>query len=139
MHKTFVEHAEHDVNGKQRGKDQQRLAVQRVLEQLGAALKTALDRGGHADAVERVGDRARGVGQRNPDREVERDRRGNELPLVVDRQRRIVRAVAGKRGQRYLLAVSIAHEYVVQCLRALPVLRRGFHDHAVLVECRVDC
>ena len=43
MNVALVEHAEHDVDGEQRGQDQDRLVRERILEGLRGALETAVD------------------------------------------------------------------------------------------------
>ncbi len=51
MNVAFIQHAEHDVDRRQRGGDQQRLAAERVLIGLRRACEPGLDGGGQADFV----------------------------------------------------------------------------------------
>ena len=55
---ALVEHAQHDVDGDQRGQDQQRLVGERGLEGLRRALEAGADAGGQPDLALGGGDRA---------------------------------------------------------------------------------
>ena len=87
MNQALVENAQHQIHRHQRGKNQQRLVVERLLEGLGGSLEAAMHRAGHTKPVQGVVDLARGVGKRSADGQVERNRRGGKLSLVIDRQR----------------------------------------------------
>ncbi len=82
MDEAFVENAENDVDHKDRGKDQERLAGQRVAERLRGALETR----GHARRKVRLAldalDRGNRFGKRYARREVERDRNRRLLLLM---------------------------------------------------------
>ena len=63
MDVAFIQHAQHDVNGDQRGQNQHRLVRQRNLESLRRALKFRLDAGGHVNLSLDLVDRLHGVAQ----------------------------------------------------------------------------
>ena len=71
MHEALVEHAKHQIDGDDRRENQQWLARQRLLEDLGAALKTGSDAGGHANAGERGVNRLGCLPDRHPGCEIE--------------------------------------------------------------------
>ena len=48
---ALVQHAQHDVDGDQRGQNQQRLVGQRGLEGRGRSLEAGVDAGRHLDAL----------------------------------------------------------------------------------------
>ena len=72
-----------------RRQDQQRLVGQRSLEGRRRALEAGLDAGRQPDLLLRLLDGLDGVAQRDAGRQIERQRDRRELPLVIDRQRRI--------------------------------------------------
>ena len=95
---ALVEHAEHDVDGEERGQDQERLGRQRLAERLRRALEVAVHAGRQADlALGARGSRSTASPSETPGREVERQRHRRELALVVDRQRRAARVVEARR------------------------------------------
>ena len=85
---ALVEDAEDDVDGDEGGEDQERLVGERRLERLRRALEAAADAGRQAGLARRRLDGADGVAERDPRRQVERQRHRRELRLVVDRERR---------------------------------------------------
>ena len=96
---AFVQNAQHDIHGDQGGGDQQRLAVQRLLESLCRALEAAVDARRHPDLPDSLRHRRSGIAERFSGREVERNRGGDKQPLMVHRQRRVARAEFGEGGQ----------------------------------------
>ena len=87
---------------------------------------------------ERVVDRLRRLRQRHAFRQVERDRRGDELRMVIDGERRLGRQIPREHRQRDLRAALRAHVHLVERVGRLPVFRRGFHHDVVLVARRID-
>ena len=86
---ALVQHAEHDVDGDQRGQDQQRLVGQRGPEGLRRALEAGLDAGRQADARSAPPrSPCTASPERSAGRQVEGERDRRELSLVVDRERR---------------------------------------------------
>ncbi len=111
---ALVEHAQHDVDGDQRGQDQQRLVGQRGLEGGGRALEAGIDAGRHLDALLDCVHRLDRIAQRLARREVEADHRGRELALVPDGQLRAGLLPMGQHAQRNLRAVGRLHVEIVQ-------------------------
>src|SRR5213075_389707 len=99
VHVAFIEDAQHDIDGQQGGEDQPGLAVERGLERLRGSLEAAAYRRGNAKLRERAVDGDRRLAQRRSLGEIERDRRGDELRLVVDAQRGVGRRVMRDRRQ----------------------------------------
>ena len=87
---ALVEHAQHDVDGDQRGDDQHRLAVQRLLEGLRGALEAAVDRWPACRSA-RIARSIAAVASPSdlPGARLNEIVRGDEQPLVVHRQRRV--------------------------------------------------
>ena len=84
---ALVEDAEHDVDGDQRGEDQQRFVGERVLERSGGSLEIGLQAGREVQLLCDFVDVGDGRAQRGVGRKVERDRDGRELSLMVDGER----------------------------------------------------
>ena len=126
---ALVEHAEDDVDGDERGRDEQPLARQRVLEGLGGA-REARDhaRREHHVALRGV-DRVDGLAERRVGREVEGEGDARELPLVGDRERGARRLVVDDRRDRDLRSVAGLHEDLRQRVGALLVLRRDVEQN----------
>ena len=99
---ALVQHAQHDVDGDQRREDQERLVGQRRLERLRPCpgSRRRCSAGMPSSSLACV-DRLHRLAQRGAGREVERDRDHRELPLVVDRQRRVGLLDARERAQRH--------------------------------------
>ena len=74
--------------------------AERLLEQLRRAGERAADRRGHVDAGDRCVDLVGGFAERFARLQIERNRRGDEQSLVIDRQRRVARLVVADGGQR---------------------------------------
>jgi hypothetical protein len=77
---ALIEHAQDDVDGDQRGGDQDRLAGQRLLEGLRRALEGAGERSRRAQLVARGLHRLRRLAERHARREIERQGRGGNSP-----------------------------------------------------------
>ena len=100
MHEAFVEHAEDNIDGDQRRKNQQRLIGERALKHSRRTLETAHQRGRRAELLHGLFDGRGGLRQRSAGGQVERNRRGHELPLMMDRERRRRHFPARKGGER---------------------------------------
>ena len=84
---ALVEHAEHDVDGDERGEDEQRLvarATRGTPARCPGSAPTML--AGSADPRDRSLDRVDRLAERNAGRGVERERHDGELALVLDRR-----------------------------------------------------
>jgi hypothetical protein len=68
---AFVQDAEDDVDGDQRGEDQHGLIRQRILERLRRSLEGGLDAGREADLLFGIVDQLDGLAQRDTGRQVE--------------------------------------------------------------------
>ena len=87
MDEALVEHAQHDVDGDQRGQNEQRLVGERILERRRRALEVGLQAGREVQALRHLVNVADGRAQRGVGRKVEGDRHRGELSLVIDRKR----------------------------------------------------
>src|SRR5581483_9260163 len=85
---ALVEDAEHDVDGDERGEDEQRLVGERGLEGLGGALEARADARREPEVARRLLDGGDGLAEGDAGGEVEGERDGGELALVVHRERR---------------------------------------------------
>src|SRR5580698_8227168 len=85
MDVTLVENAEPDVNGDERGQNQDWLVGQRQLERRGRALKGRLDAKRHSDIRLGFINRFRSFAERGVGCEIERDSDDRELSLVIYR------------------------------------------------------
>src|SRR5579862_9716282 len=83
---ALVENPEHDVDGKERGDEQQGHGGKRGLEDLGGALEAAEDVARHPQLARGVGDEFRRLAEGDARREIERKRDGGKLSLVIHRQ-----------------------------------------------------
>src|SRR5204862_8106389 len=118
----------------ERREEQPRLAVARLPESARRALEAAVHGGRHADLRHRPVDRVGRLAERHAEYQVERDRRGDELALMVDGERRRGGLVARDRGERHLAARGRENVDVRERFGALPVLWRDLHHYVVLVE-----
>ena len=87
MNETLVQDAQHDVNGHQRGENQQGLVRKRVLERGRRALEIRLQTRRHVHVLLYLVDCSDGASQGGIGREIERDRDGWKLSLMIDRER----------------------------------------------------
>ena len=117
MDVAFVEHAEHDVDGEQRRQDQPRLTRQRCLKRTRRPLERAMDTRWNAELGHHRVDHARRIGQRHVGRQIERDRRRRELPLMVDGERCVRRSVPRECRQRNLRAARCIRRSRRCCVR----------------------
>src|SRR5580698_6679258 len=83
MDVTLVENAEHDVNGDERGQNQDWLVAQRSLERSSGALKRGLHAERHSDFLLSFINCFGGFAQRSVGSEIERDGDDGELSLVI--------------------------------------------------------
>ena len=74
MNEAFVQHAENDVDGDQRGKNQQALVGERVLEAGSGALESGLHGGRQVKILDDFIDRVDGSAQRGIGGQVKRNR-----------------------------------------------------------------
>ena len=95
MNVALVKNAEHDVNGRERCQDEERLASQRCLKCLGGTGKTSMNAARHLDALLHMLSRRNGITQRHASGEIERNCDRRKLTLVIDSNRRSRRLVTG--------------------------------------------
>ncbi len=136
MQQALVQHAEHDVDRDQRGRDQHRLRCRRLLQPFGVAGELGAHLGRHAQRRRRLRDRLLGIAERHAGGEIEAQRRGRELALVAHRQRRVAALEARHRRKRNLRAVARADIDPVQHHRRGLQRRIGLHHHLILVALR---
>jgi len=86
MDEALVQDAEHDVNGDQRGQNEIRLVLERVLEGLRGSLEAGVDGRGHAQLTLGFFQSCDGVAQGHVGRQVEGERNRRVLALVIDLQ-----------------------------------------------------
>ena len=104
MNEALIQNAKHDVDRAERGGDQIGLVLQRSLKGLGRSAKSCLNGGGHAQFGLRVVDDVDRVAQCDARRQIEGNRHGGILALVVDGQRCDGGLVVRDGGQRNLAA-----------------------------------
>src|SRR5206468_10242038 len=131
---ALVEHAEDDVDGDQRGEDEQRLVGERGLEGLRGALEARADAGGEAEVAHGGFDGGDGGDEGDAVGQVEGEGDGGELALVVDGEGGGGGTEVGEGGERHGHAGGRAHVDVLEGLRALPERRGDLHHDVVLVQ-----
>ncbi len=82
---ALIENAQHDVDADDGGKDQQRLVADGLLEQFGRARESTVDGKRRVDLLHRAVDGSHGIADGFALREVERESRGHERALMIDR------------------------------------------------------
>ena len=138
MDVAFIKHAQHDIDRRNGGQNQNHLRIHRLLEHLRGTGKTAAYRGRHAKLGHRTVDCIAGLREGRTGWQVKGDGRCRRKALVVHRQRRVRRLPAGKVRERDRLTVVINHKHVVQRADVLGVTRVHLHHHLVLVHGLVD-
>src|SRR5207248_10784882 len=133
---TFVQHAEHDVDGEKRRQDEHRLALQRFLELLRRAGEARLQRRRHADFLLRALDGGHRLTQRSIRGEIEGQRHRGKLSLVAHRERRPLGGEARERGKRHGVAVLSLHVDRVERVRLRRQLGLHLEYYPVLVRLR---
>ena len=140
VHEALVEDAEHDVDRRQRGGDQPRLVRERLLEHacavpwndpwmlagmpMSRAARSMAPTASPSDA---------------PGPQIERQRDGRKLRLVIDGERRSGSAECGDSAESGTSAAGCARDVDrVERLGLLPVLGRDLHHDAVLIQAGID-
>ena len=100
MNEAFIQHAQHEVDNKNRNNQQYRKSADRVLESLRRALEGKRHRVRHANLARGVFYSSRGLAQSYARPQIEREVHGGKLPDVVYAERRpvgfnVVTAVSG--------------------------------------------
>src|SRR5437870_6831631 len=101
MNVAFVENAQHNIDRRQSGRDQQGLTGERVLKRLGDPLKAAVHGGGQADLTRGLLNGADSVAQGRAGRQIERDGDSRKLALVIDGKRRGGGSIVRERAEWY--------------------------------------
>ena len=137
---TLVQHAQNDVDRHQRGENQIGLALQRTLKGLGGALEASGDGRGQAHVCGNAVDRIDRLAQRRAGRQVERQRHGGKLALVIDRQiGHMLGIVLGHCRQRdHLTREGRFQVQLVERCRIGLQRRRDFEYHVVAVGLREE-
>src|SRR6266849_4696549 len=154
---AFVENAENDVNGDQRGENQDRLVGKRAQEGRGRSLERGLNAWRHAELVFDAVDGVDGFAQRGIGSQIEGKGDYRKLSLVIDRQGGVAGLEARKCAERNLrrwrgadrpgrradggagtgrrgLAGGRAHVDVFQRIGVLLKLRIDLQNHVILIE-----
>ena len=132
MDEAFVQHAQHNIQGRQRSQHQHHLIARRITEHLGRALKAAHHSGGHGQ----IGfDGRQGLlrlRKRNPLRQVERNGHSGKLPLMRHRK--------GRKGRNHLCNTEQGHKaffsrqtHLFKRVSPAQPVRPVFKHHMVLV------
>ena len=132
MDQALVQYSQHDINGDQRGGDQDGLILQRVLIGPRGAGELAGDVGGQAHLHFGPVDSGHGIAQRDIFRQVEGNRGGRELPLVRQRNgcEPLRKVREGRQGD--VGAFRRLHVDRLQEVRALPPLLLQGQNHVIL-------
>ncbi len=138
MDVAFVQHAEHDVDGDDRGEDQPQLVRQAAGEGVRRAEEGQADGRRQADCARGILHRLHRRPQADAGRGVEADGRGRILRDVGDRQRHAPRHDAGDRRQRHRLAGRRLQLEAAQSLHAVELPGHRLEDDAVLVRLGED-
>ena len=85
MDQALVENAEHDVYRDQRGEDQPFFVLQRILKGLSRSLEGGVNGAGHAHLRLDLFERGNSIAQCHIGRQVEGERHGRILALMIDR------------------------------------------------------
>ena len=89
MDEAFVEHPERDVDGEERGDDEDGLVGERILKCGGGALEAGVNGFRETNAAFDLLNSFGGLSERHTGGEVERDGDGGPLSLVIDGERGI--------------------------------------------------
>src|SRR5713226_3447736 len=159
MDVAFIENAENDVNGDQRGENQDRLVGKRAQEGRGRSLERGLNAWRHAELVFDAVDGVDGFAQRGIGSQIEGKGDYRKLSLVIDRQGGVAGLEARKCAERNLccwrgadrpgrradggdgtgrwgLAGGRAHVDIFQRVGILLELRIDLQHYVVLIELR---
>ena len=109
VHQALIQHAKHNVDGEQRGNDQQRFGGERLLKGLGGACEGAAHGRGNTDALLHLVDQPGCLAQRDPRREIEGDRHRGKERRVIDGQGRSGGRGVGEGIERNDAAVGGVH------------------------------
>ena len=101
---ALIEDAEDDVDGEQRRENEDGLARQRLAEGLRRARETGADPGRQAHFRFHFGDGVDRLAQRHSGSEIEGERDGRELSLMIDGERRLRLLEMGEGRERHLIS-----------------------------------
>ena len=135
MNVAFIQHAQHDINRHQRGRNQERLTSERLLIRLCRSGEPGVDGRRKPDLSGRFIDSIHRITQSHPRLQVEGHGHRRKEALVSDGQRCGCRRKRAEGAQRDLLSPWRTHIDFAQRQRILPVFRRGLHHHVVLIQC----
>ena len=96
---TFIQNSEHDVDSRQGGCNQDRLARERALESCRGALKAGMNSSRQVDFPIGSFDELGGFSERNTFPQIERNGDRRKLSLMINGERRIGRLVVTESGQ----------------------------------------
>ncbi len=134
MDVTFVQNTKDDINGDERGENEQRLIGNGAKKRRGRALERGLHALWHADCISNVVDCFCGVAKRGIGSQVEGNGDNRKLALVIDGQRTGAGLKARKGAQWNLAAVRGMDIDVLQRAGILLEVRSDFHYYVVLVQ-----
>src|SRR5262245_13876363 len=112
MDEALVENAKHNVDDDDRSQQQPALAPERLLKNLGCARKASRDGWWQPKPPFHILDFVDGFAQGDSRRQIEEDRDGGELSLMIDGQRAGHLAYIRYRPKRDQLARRRTHEHL---------------------------
>src|SRR5262249_36673353 len=138
MDEALVENAEHNVDDDDRSQQQRALAPERLLKDLGCARKASRDGWRQPEPPFHILDFVDGFAQGHSRRQIEEDRDGGELSLMIDGQGAGQLAYIRYRPKWNQLARRRAYEHLRQGLLVLLKRRAKFQNHGIIVARRED-
>ena len=138
MDGALVEHAEDDVDGHERGGDEQRLAGERGEKGVGVALEGGDQRLRLSALLLDLPDGVDRVAERHARLQIEGYGRRREQALMVDHDRRRGDVAVDQGAERHLLRGRRIQIDIVERLRAALEARIDLEDDVVLIERGVD-
>ncbi len=137
MDEALIEDAENDVDGDECGEDEPFLVGQRILKRLCCSLESGVDSAGHAELLLLTLERGDSLAKGHVGRQVEGERDGRVLPLVVDGERGTLCCVVGNGRERHHGSGRRLEVDAIERVGAELVLGVDLHDHVVLVHAGV--
>ena len=137
MDVALIQNPEHHVDHEDRDHEQREQSALRLREGLRVARQNAGDIGRQRRArfaLHRIDRRT----ERDVRTQVERDRDGGQLAVMLNRLRSDALGELRNRAEWNQIARLRAHEHLAECRRIALILRLQLHDHPVLIGLRVD-
>ena len=138
MNVTFIEHAQNDVDGDQRGENQKRLVRQGNAKGLRGALKAGLDACRQAKTLPGIFYGLHRLAERSAGCQIEGDVDDGKLTLMVDRQWRVGALHLTESAQRHRAAGARLHVEIIEIVGGSLKVGFYFHDDAILIQLGKD-